>query len=154
MRILVLILLFLSVGCSGGGGAAVTEEAKEKQSMEVAQKYGERLVASDLDGAYAMTTSRYQSAVSRDDFQKLYDQATGEFGTPARVRTTDIGVLPHTMEEATSDYDINTTTPMDQWHGWAFVSLDSAKGGMDVRMLVVKDGGDLKIDHLEYAYPD
>lgn len=154
MRILVLLMLLMGLGCAGGGTAGVSEEAKENQSMEVAKKYGDRLVAADLDGAYAMTTSRYQGEVSREEFQKKFEKATQEYGNTVEVRTTDIGSLPSSEEEARSDYEINTTIPMDKWHGWAMVSFNTPKGGMDVRMLVVQDSGGLKIDHVEYTYPD
>ncbi|MGE0490830.1 MAG: hypothetical protein AB7S38_16605 [Vulcanimicrobiota bacterium] len=153
-KLLLLTLISFLCGCGGGGGSTTSAENKEAESMAVAEKFGKALASQDLTGAYSMTSSFYQKKVSREAFESEFATATNEYGKPTVVTDTDIGILPMTVEEAASDFDLVTEAPMESWHGWAFATLSSEKGGMDVRMLVIKEGADLKIDHLEYAYPD
>ena len=153
-KVLLWTLLCLLCACGGGGGTTTSAETKEAESMAVADKFGKALAAGDLDGAYAMTSSFYQKKVSRETFEADFARATKEFGKPTAVSATDIGILPANAEEAASDFDLVTEAPIESWHGWAFATLQSEQGGMDVRMLVIKEGNDLKIDHLEYDYPD
>lgn len=153
-KLLLFTLMCFLCACGGGGGTTASEEQKETESMAVAEKFGQAVVAQDLAGAYAMTSSFYQKKVSREAFDSQLAEAIKEYGQPTSVFSTDIGTLPSSTQEAASDYDLVTDAPLENWHGWAFVTLNHEQGGMDVRMLVIKDGSELKIDHLEYADPD
>lgn len=104
-------LLPLLTGCVGeersttippssqGPGAGDSEASREARYMALARKFGETVLAGDLDASYAMLSSHYQARFTREQYRELWGKAWAEYGEfgPPKCVDSDINMVDPDM---------------------------------------------------------
>lgn len=161
-----LALIFL-VGCAepstsettatGETTADVGPVASEEEIKAFVESVGEALVAKDWDALHAKTSSELNSETSPEqlgtEYQSAADQISADF-EPVRYEVYT-GNLPLDAKEAEDVYGITRALSPSSWRTWTIISLydgDSDEGPVvDARFLVIQQGADLLIGHIEFA---
>lgn len=123
----------------------------------MAKAFGDHLVKGDLQGAYDMTAASYKKRVSLDEFKAAHAKAVEETNTATPTKAeTDSGVLPSSEEDGQRMYGFPAGISKATWRAWVFSIVTQEedghpKAGYEAKLLVVDEGGALKIGHVEFG---
>jgi hypothetical protein len=152
------------LACDAGSSRAGGEEEERPEYRDLTQRFGEAVLRGDWAAAYAMTTATFHGAVGQAQLQAQYENLLREIREdepgfqPNRV-IADFGVLPSNETEAKETYDILMVPPQATWKAWtaAGIGFGDDQGivqGIDARLLIVDDGGQLKIGWVRFEFMD
>ena len=140
------------------------EESSKDASRAVAQKFGEAMMKKDWVAARALGTKAFQQEQTPEKLQAGFDKLASQLiqeepGFKFNAIEIDNGSLPSSTKEAEQIYGIPNAPDIKTWRGWDFAVVGegekptSVDKGMEARLLIVEEEGQLRVAHVEFSFP-
>lgn len=160
--ILLLAAIALLAGCGKAEVAGAGEDAG-KAYKPLVKQFGQAVMRGDWQAAYAMTTPEFQAKTSQAQMQADYGKLVAEIqkeepNYKPNMVDAHRGDLPKDEQEA-AQWGISPVPPKSTWKAWACAEIGEGQGGemdrgIDAWMLVTEQGGQTKLSHVEFMFPD
>lgn len=167
MRVLGFICLLVAIsGCKSADITAqpTGDSPAVLKSREIATQFGEAVLADNWKGAADLVAPAYRSKFTAKSLQSQYEKLVSQikFTDPEfKPNGLEIGAgdLPTSVDDARGPYKIDPVPDRSAWLGWVRASIgvkkgDSVEQGVDAWILVIDDGGQPRIGHVNFEFLD
>lgn len=134
------------------------------RAREVASQFGDAVLAGNWDAAADLVAAPYRAKLSKVALKAQYDKLVSQikFTDPEfKADGVEVGAgdLPTSVDDARGPYKIDPVPDRSKWLAWVRASIgdkqgDTVEQGVDAWILVIDDGGQPRIGHVNFEFLD